>query len=69
MKEAIIPVIDYGFNQMGLHSIEAHIDPENIATAALLESCSFIREAYFKENVFFAGRFKNTAIYSLLKKR
>ncbi len=67
MKEVLHHVIHYGFTDMQLHSLEATIDPANKASAALLESFRFIREAYFKENVFFQGKFGDTAIYSLLK--
>jgi [ribosomal protein S5]-alanine N-acetyltransferase len=67
-KEAVLKVIEFGFNEMKLHSIEAHIHPRNTASATLLESTGFIREAYFKENFFFNGAFEDTAIYSLLEK-
>ncbi|MEO6813805.1 MAG: GNAT family N-acetyltransferase [Ginsengibacter sp.] len=67
IKEALLKVIDFGFNEMKLHSIEAHINPENIASAKALESTGFIREAYFKEDFFFEGVFGDTAIYSKLK--
>jgi ribosomal-protein-alanine N-acetyltransferase len=66
MKEALIKVIDYGFNEMKLHSIEAHINPENAASAAILEATGFVREAYFKEDFFYKGEFSDTAIYSKL---
>jgi ribosomal-protein-alanine N-acetyltransferase len=66
MKEALLAVIDYGFKVMKLHSIEAHINPANAASAALLEKTGFIREAYFKEDFFFKGAFIDSAIYSLL---
>ena len=33
MKEAILAVVDYGFNKMHLHSIEANINADNIASA------------------------------------
>jgi ribosomal-protein-alanine N-acetyltransferase len=67
MKEALLEVINFGFNVMKLHSIEAQINPENVASASILESTGFIREAYFKENFFFRGVFGDTAIYSKLK--
>ena len=67
MKEAILAVHDFGFKQMKLHSIEAHINPANAASAAVLESVGYIREAYFREDYFFQGRFLDTAIYSLLQ--
>ncbi len=65
-KEAILKVLDYGFNQLKLHSVEGHITPLNIASAKILESTGFVREAYFKEDFFFNGKFEDTAIYSLL---
>jgi ribosomal-protein-alanine N-acetyltransferase len=68
MKEAIIRVNDFGFNDIKLHSIEAHINPGNEGSAAILESTGYIREAYFKEDFFFDGTFRDTAIYSKLNK-
>jgi ribosomal-protein-alanine N-acetyltransferase len=68
MKEALLAAIDFGFNQMKLHSIEAHINPDNIASGILLEKTGFVREAYFKEDFFFRGKFSDSAIYSLLNK-
>jgi ribosomal-protein-alanine N-acetyltransferase len=51
---------------MKLHSIEAHVNPNNIASIKLLEKNGFIREAYFKEDYFYDGKFLDTAVYSLL---
>jgi len=65
-KEAIIKVLDFGFNELKLHSVEGKITPLNIASAKILESTGFVREAYFKEDFFFEGKFEDTAIYSLL---
>ncbi len=67
MKEAIIAVLDYGFNTMNLHSVEANINAENDASAAILEATGFIKEAHFKEDFFFDGIFRDTIIYSKLK--
>lgn len=67
MKEAIKKVLEYGFNMMGLHSAEARIHPGNTGSAALLESAGFVREAYFKEDFFFKGKFEDTAVYSRLR--
>lgn len=67
MKEAIICVVDYGFNVLKLHSIEALLSPENIASSKVLESTGFIKEAHLKENFYFKGEFSDTLIYSRLK--
>jgi ribosomal-protein-alanine N-acetyltransferase len=68
MQEALSEVIDYGFKVMKLHSIEANVNPENTASIKLLERNGFSREAYYKENYFFDGKFMDSAIYSLLEK-
>jgi ribosomal-protein-alanine N-acetyltransferase len=67
-KEALFKIIEYGFDEMKLHSIEAHIHSENTGSAMLLQSTGFVKEAYFKEDFFFNGRFEDTVIYSLLQK-
>jgi len=69
VKEALQAVINFGFNDMLLHSIEAHINPGNKASAGLLEKSGFVREAYFKEDFFFRGQFLDSAVYSLLKNK
>jgi [ribosomal protein S5]-alanine N-acetyltransferase len=68
MKEVMAKVLDYGFTKMGLHSVEAVVDPGNAATIALLQSAGFEREAYFRENICFRGEFQDTAVYSKLNK-
>ena len=66
MNEALGAVLTYGFTEMELHSLEANINPENLASAKILEKNRFVREAYFRENYYFNGRFLDSAIYSLL---
>ncbi|MEO8860108.1 MAG: GNAT family N-acetyltransferase [Ginsengibacter sp.] len=67
MKEALLSVIDFGFDKMNLHSIEANINPGNEASAKILEATGFVKEAYFKEDFYFNGVFGDTIIYSRLK--
>jgi ribosomal-protein-alanine N-acetyltransferase len=68
MNEALTAVLDFGFNQLDLHSVEAIISPANKASASLLEKNNFIKEAYFKEDFYFEGNFLDSEVYSLLKK-
>ena len=69
MHEAVGAVLAYGFDEMNLHSVEANVNPENAASIRLLEKNGFVREAYFKENYYYDGRFLDSAIYSLLTTR
>jgi ribosomal-protein-alanine N-acetyltransferase len=68
MSEAIKAVLEYGFEQMGLHSVEAIIDPKNIASERVLQKNGFVKEAHILENEFWDGKFLDTAIYSLLRR-
>lgn len=65
--EAIKAAVAYGFDQMKLHSIEAIIDPENAASAKVLEKNGFLKEAHLRENEYYNGKFVDTVIYALLK--
>ena len=67
LSEALPVVINYGFTKMKLHSIEANINPNNSISRKLLEKFKFKKEAYFKENYFYNGKFLDTEILSLLK--
>lgn len=68
ITEVVKLITEYGFNEMKMHSIEAIIDPRNIASARVLEKNNFIKEAHFTENEFYNGEFVDTAIYSLIKR-
>ncbi len=67
--EALAVMNDFGFGELGLHSIYATIDPENIASAKVLIKQGYVKEAHFKEDFFYEGKFLDTVIYSLLKSK
>ncbi|MCH4830701.1 GNAT family N-acetyltransferase [Flavobacterium columnare] len=67
ITEATKLILEYGFSQMGLHSIEAVIDPKNQASARVLEKLGFIKEGHLRENEYFEGKFWDSVIYSILK--
>jgi len=65
--EAVRSVIDFGLGYINLHSIEARIAPENIASRKILLRNHFEKEAYFRENFHFEGRYLDTEVYSLIR--
>ena len=67
MKEAINCIVEYGFTVLKLHSIEALLNPDNIASSSVLEKTGFVKEGHLKENFYFKGEFSDTLIYSRLK--
>ena len=67
MKEAIMAALYFGFEQLGLHSVEANVNPKNLASVRLLKSLGFKKEGHFRENYYFDGQFFDSEIYSLLE--
>lgn len=68
MTEAIREVLLYGFKVMNLHGIDANVNPENQKSINLLTKFGFQKEAHFKENYYYDGRYLDSAIYCLLNK-
>lgn len=68
VSEAVKEAVKYGFQVMKLNSLEAIIDPDNYASAKVLEKNGFVKEAHLKEYEFYEGRFLDTVIYSILNK-
>lgn len=67
MTEAVAAMIRFGFEAMGLHSMEANVDPQNLASARVLLKLGFRQEALFRENYFFNGKFCDSAIFARLR--
>jgi len=69
MTEAVSAMLKFGFETIGLHSIEAGIHPDNIGSRRVLEKLGFVREGYFHEKYFDTERngFIDEAVFSLLR--
>lgn len=67
VSEALLKTIAFGFEQIQLHSIQANINPGNDASRQILLKHGFVKEAYFREDYYFNGKFLNSEIYSLLR--
>lgn len=68
-SEAVIAILDFGFNVMKLHSIEARISPDNRSAIYLAESLGFEKEAHFSDRIFYDGKYHDLAVYSLINNR
>ena len=67
MLEALRAVLRHGFLDMGLHRVEATIDPDNDASAGLLRRLGFTYEACLRERFRYDdGRFADDWYFSLL---
>jgi ribosomal-protein-alanine N-acetyltransferase len=68
VSEAINMVLDFGFNVLNFHSVEAVVDPKNYVSTKVLEKNGFVKEAHFLENEYWDGKFWDSEVYSLLKR-
>lgn len=68
MKEAILPILTFGFESMGLHRVDAFIDPANISSEKLLTSLNFSKEGTLKDYFFEKGKFVDATIFGLVNK-
>ncbi|MFN8574437.1 MAG: GNAT family protein [Gemmatimonadaceae bacterium] len=68
VSEAIRAMLDYGFDAMNLHSIEAGVTPGNEASTRMLERLGFKLEGHLRENFLADDRFIDSLIYSLLRR-
>ena len=67
MMEALNAVVNYGFNALDFHSICAIVDAENTASSSLLKKAGFRQEAFFKEDFYYNGSFRNSLHFGVLK--
>lgn len=68
VTEAVNLILDFGFSALNLHSVSAIIDPNNVASARVLEKNGFRKEAHFVEDFFWNNEFLDSVHYGLLKR-
>jgi RimJ/RimL family protein N-acetyltransferase len=64
--EALTAVVEHAFGALGLHRLEADIDPRNAGSIRLVERLGFKREGHLRERYFVAGDIQDSIIYGLL---
>ena len=66
MHEALQRVLDYLFQTLQLHRVEAEIDPRNAPSAHVLERLGFVREGLLRQRWRIQGQLSDSAVYGLL---
>jgi ribosomal-protein-alanine N-acetyltransferase len=64
--EAVSAVLDFCFGQLGLHRVQAFIDPDNAPSRALVEKLGFRREGLLCESLRVGGVWRDEIVYALL---
>jgi RimJ/RimL family protein N-acetyltransferase len=66
-SEAAGAIVRYAFDAMGLHRLEADVDPRNPASIRTLERLGFQREGYARERYHLGGEIQDAVLYGLLR--
>jgi len=66
MTEAIALTLNHAFTTMGLHRVEANIQPDNAASLALVAKLGFVREGYSRRYLKIRGRWRDHERWAIL---
>lgn len=64
--EAARAMLQFGFEDAGLHRICGRLEPRNTASARVLEKLGMRREAHLVENEYVKGEWQSELVYALL---
>jgi len=59
-------LIRFGFETLGMHRIWAIVEPENTASARVLEKAGMQREGRLRDHRYAKGRWRDSALYAIL---
>lgn len=66
MMEGLRLVLREAFGPLGLHRVEANVQPDNVRSVALVERLGFRREGYSPRYLKIAGRWRDHVRYAIL---
>ena len=66
--EAVIEVIKFGFQELGMNKICATTAPENLASIRVLEKIGMVKKGYLKEDVYVREQYRDSVLMAILKK-
>jgi ribosomal-protein-alanine N-acetyltransferase len=66
MQEALRALLDYCFDELKLHRLEADVDPRNASSIRTLEKLGFRQEGYLRERWLVGGGIQDSLFYGLL---
>lgn len=67
MREALGAIINYSFYQLGLHRLEANIQPKNTKSENLVKGCGFVLEGFSKHYLKINGQWRDHNRFAITK--
>jgi RimJ/RimL family protein N-acetyltransferase len=68
VSEALPALLDFAFETLDLHRLEADVDPRNERSIRVLERLGFEREGYLRERYHVNGELQDAVLYGLLRR-
>jgi ribosomal-protein-alanine N-acetyltransferase len=65
MREALEQVLDHAFGSLGLHRIEANIQPQNTPSIALARGAGFRLEGFSPRYLLIGGQWRDHERYAI----
>jgi ribosomal-protein-alanine N-acetyltransferase len=69
MADGLKAAIRHGFGELGLHRIEANIQPNNTRSLNLVKRCGFQREGFAPQFLFIAGQWRDHERWAIFQPR
>ena len=66
--EALHALLDFAFDTLALHRLEADVDPRNAPSIRVLERLGFRREGHLRERYHMGGELQDALLYGLLRR-
>ena len=66
MTEALQMTLKYAFEDLKLHRLEANIQPQNIASIALVRRAGFVKEGFSRRYLKIGGRWRDHERWAIL---
>ncbi len=66
VTEAVQAIVPFAFRELGAHRIFARVDPENPASARVLDQVDFRLESHLRRDRFIKGEWRDSLVYVLL---
>jgi len=66
MRSAMPSVFRYAFDELGLHRLQANVQPDNVRSIALLRATGWREEGYARRYLKIGGRWRDHVMFAVL---
>lgn len=67
MTDALRGVLEYSFRGIGLHRLEANVQPHNTSSVELLKRCGFTKEGFSRKYLLIGGEWRDHERWAIIR--